>query len=339
MDAKELREGINTGVLIAPPSARDYIAGASPIIYSERLKDGQWDRYRPTREKQIGVYFDTMSCVTFAAMNKVEEQVTFLIETGILSGAPLNVLQDMGFFDENGKFNCSDRFIAILSGTTKFGNYLNAVWEAIRTYGLLPEKDLPGNLDSRTPWTFDDWLNPAVITEEMKAKAKKVKDILQFAYEWIPSDRDSLKYHLKQAPVQIAAPVCSPWNTTDIIKACSAGAGHSTVIDGYVDNAELKCLDHYNPFDKRLAWNYQINAALKGIVEVASKKLIDKVNMVMIKKAGEPAVYAQVGDTIIPFLTTWENYLAEYPSAKIIELSAAEFSKYRVLATLGIMKK
>jgi hypothetical protein len=339
MDAKELREGINTGVLIAPPRPEDYIAGASPIVYSERLKDGQWDKYRPTRERQIGVYFDTMSCVTFAAMNKVEEQVTFLIETGALSGAPLKTLQDLGFFDENGKFNCSDRFIAILSGTTKFGNYLNAVWEAIRTYGLLPEKDLPGNLDSRIPWTFDDWLNPAVVTEEMKTKAKKVKEILQFAYEWIGADRESLKYHLKQAPVQIAAPVCPPWNTTEIIKACSAGAGHSTVVDGYVDNTELKCLDHYNPFDKRLAWNYQINAALKGIVELASKKLIDKVNMVMIKKAGESAVYAQVGDTLIPFFTNWEEYLAEYASAKIVELSAAEFAKFKVVATLGIKRK
>lgn len=296
-----LNEGVNTGVLISSPLPSDYIAGASPIVYKERLSDGQWGKYRPTREKQVGVYFDTMSCVTFAAHNDIEEQVDYLVDKNILSGDPLKELKEMGFFDENGKFNCSERFIAILSGTTKNGNYLNAVWEAIRTYGLLPEKDLPSNLDSRTPWTFEDWMNPAVITKEMKEKAKRVigdkekgiTGILQFAYEWISTDRESLKYHLKQAPIQIAAPVCSPWNTTEIIKTCSAGAGHSTIIDGYIDNAELECFDHYNPFEKRLAWDYKVSAALKGIVEVAETNLIDKTNMSnakIIKDKNSPAV-------------------------------------------------
>jgi len=68
-------------------------------------------------------------------------------------------------------------------------------------------------------------------------------------------------------------------------------------------------------------------------------KPINKITMVMIKKVGAAAVYAQVGDTLIPFATTWDEYLAEYPTAKIIELSAAEFSKYRIAATLGIKKK
>lgn len=274
-----LKEGMNTGVLMAAPLHGDYIAGASPIVYKERLKDGQWGEYRPTREKQVGVYFDTMSCVTFAAHNDIEEQVDYLIDANILYGDHLRELQEMGFFDENGKFNCSERFIAILSGTTKNGNYLNAVWEAIRTYGLLPEKDLPSNLDSRVPWTFEDWMNPAVITEEMRGKAKRVLGILQFAYEWVATDRESLKYHLKQAPIQIAAPVCYPWNTTEIIKACGAGAGHSTIIDGYIDNIQLDCFDHYDPFEKRLAWDYKIGAALKGIVEVVETNLIDKTHM------------------------------------------------------------
>ncbi|PKM88300.1 hypothetical protein CVU83_01885, partial [Candidatus Falkowbacteria bacterium HGW-Falkowbacteria-2] len=83
MENKKLKKGVNTGVLIAPPLPRDYVAGiASAVVYKERIKAGQWGTYRPTEEKQVGVYFDTMSCVTFAAMNMIEEQVAYLIATG-----------------------------------------------------------------------------------------------------------------------------------------------------------------------------------------------------------------------------------------------------------------
>ena len=335
-----LKEGVNTGVIIDLPLPTDYIAGAaSPIVYKERVKDGQWDKYRPTREKQIGIYFDTMSCVTFAALNHVEEQVAYLIEIGLLVGDDLQTLKDMDFFDENGKFNASERFIAILSGTTKQGNRLNAVWEAIRTYGLLPEKYLPSRLDDRTPWEWEDWMNPAAITQAMKDKAVKVKEILQFAYEWISTDPESIKKHLKQAPVQIAAPVCSPWNTTEIIKACSAGAGHSTIIDGYMDKKEWKDFDHYNPFEKRLAWDYKISAALKGIVEVKATKLINKINMIIYKKQGEAPLYAPIGDILIPFATTWETYQSDFASAKIIELSPTEFAKFKPANKVAIKIK
>lgn len=340
MNKEKLKRGVNTGVLIAPPLPTDYVAGAvSAVVYKERAKDGQWGKYRPTAEKQIGVYFDTMSCVTFAALNHVEEQVAYLIEIGLLAGDDLQTLKDMGFFDENGKFNASDRFIAILSGTTKQGNYLNAVWEAIRTYGLLPEKDLPGRLDDRTPWEWEDWMNPAAITQEMKDKAVKVKDILQFAYEWISTDQESIKYHLKQAPIQIAAPVCSPWNTTEIIKACSAGAGHSTIIDGYIDKKEFEDFDHYNPFDKRLAWNYKISAALKGIVEVKATKLINKPSMIIYKEQGKPALYVAVGDKLIAFTTDFETYKKDFEAAKIIELASSEFAKFKVAQSVAIKTK
>lgn len=286
---------MNTGVLLRPIQANNYIAGVySAVVYKERLKDRQWKVYRPTDEKQIGIYFDTMSCVSFAGDNTIEEQIAYLIDEGILNeNNGLKELQEMGFWDENGNFNCSDRFLAIMSGTTKYGNYLEVIWETIRKVGLLPEKDLPNNLDDRTPWTWEDWMNKDVITQEMKDKAKRVLDILQFAYEWVAITPESLKYHLKQAPIQIAAPVCSPWNTTEIIQACPAGAGHSTIIDGYVDKEYWHDFDHYFPYGKKLAWNYPIKAGLKGIVEVKETNLIDKSlmsNSKIIKDADSSAV-------------------------------------------------
>lgn len=338
MKGFELQEGINTGVLIAPPQPGDYIAGAiSAINYRERITDGQWVSHRPSVELQHSVYFDTMACVSFSAANSIEIQVNWLIKTGQVSVGDMQRLHELGFIDENGHFNCSDRFIAKMSGTTRQGNWMNVVWETIRKYGLLPEKDWPYPREQRTPvFDWDDYYKE--IPQDLKDKALKILDILQFAYEWIGTDEASIKKHLKQAPIQIAAKVCSPWNTTNIIQSCGVGSQHATIIDGYGD-VYWHDFDHYNPAGKKLAIDYGIAAALKGIVELKTVKLIDKVNMVMIKKIGESAVYAQVGDTLIPFFTTWEEYLAEYASAKIVELSAAEFAKYKVVATLGIKKK
>lgn len=61
-----------------------------------------------------------------------------------------------------GRIAFSDRAIAILSNTTRQGNSLKAPLDAIRKNGLIPKKLLP-QVES-----FDEYYNPASITETMK---------------------------------------------------------------------------------------------------------------------------------------------------------------------------
>ena len=321
-------EGSNTGALYQEPKAEDYRAGGvSKIIYKART-NGNWKPFRVTDEQQIGLYFDTNSCTDFGYANSVEEQVTYLIDTKQLAGNALTWFQDNGYFDENGKFNISDRFNAILAGTTAEGNYINNPWEASRQYGMLPEKDLPSRLKDRAPWDFDDWINPKSITQAMRDKALESKKYLQVAYEWIGTDTASLEYHLKQAPVCILIPVCSPWNTTDIIQACSVGAGHLVVLDGIIPGIYLNIFDSYNPCDKRLAYNYNIRAAIKGIVEIVSNPLINLDTMI-IQKQDDKKLYAVVGQTLIEF-DNWEAYQKDFTGAPIKKISQEEFNKYKI---------
>ena len=69
------------------------------------------------------------------------------------------------------------------------------------------------------------------------------------------------------------------------------------------------------------------------------EKIINTINMTMIKKQGEPTIYAEFGDVLVPFNTTWEVYKTDFESAKIIELSPTEFAKFKIASAVAIKIK
>lgn len=258
----------NTGIIIEPPLPKDWIAGdATGVVFETRLADGDWRRYSITKELQFswGKY-DTMSCVTFSALNSFEMQVKWMLENKKIPEATVQKLRDMGFFDEQGNFNCSDWFTAVMSGTTPSGNTLNAVWESIRVHGVLPQSKgiKPEDVNNIT-----EWLDPTKVTQEQKDLALKSKEIFSIAYEWIltgASDPKKVLEHLKQAPIHIATAVCAGWNTDTPVKACTQPVQHATCVDGSLENVATYILDHYDPTAKQLAWDYPIPYAIKGVV-------------------------------------------------------------------------
>jgi hypothetical protein len=58
--------------------------------------------------------------------------------------------------------------------------------------------------------------------------------------------------------------------------------------------------------------------------------------MVTYKKDGESAIYALVGNVLIPFATSYEVYKKEFESAKVVILSKTEFQSYKVSETVQI---
>lgn len=245
-----------SGLIIKEPSPSDYVAGVfTAIPFQARLPDGNWKGYLPSTEKQHGLFFDSMSCTTFSALNSVESEANFLIKELILTPDQRTALAALGFIDDNGNFNCSDRFTAIMSGTTQEGNDFKSVAESIRRDGLLPEKDLPfGGL------TFDQFHNKSLITEEMKVKAKKILEILNFQYEWVFFDNDprlegqeleTTHKNLKVAPIQIAIPI---------------PAHHATMLYNMVDFAYYEVFDSYAPYLFQDPWEAPIHFAMKIFV-------------------------------------------------------------------------
>lgn len=280
MKTSELQPGAETGVLIKQPDPRAWIAGGETGMAGVLEEDGQYDSYLPDEEAQsfyTPADFDTQSCVTFSGTNNLEIILNRLRAKKLLSARQENFLQQEGYINpQTNKVNFSDRFTAKMSGTTQKGNYLEAVGDSMRKDGLVPESVWPmPDWNSLAGKTQDEiWeIYMAEIPQKVKDKAKKFLDYFTINYQWIAlgsSTPEMFKNSLKQGPFQIAAIVCSPWNSTEgmpPIKACGCGTGHATVIYGYKEGA-WKLFDHYRSFKKLITEDYCIQWALQyGIKE------------------------------------------------------------------------
>ena len=192
-------EKIKQTGLLYEYNPRDYRVGASPLSWVEINPTGDWREWKPDEEKQYKYFtFDTLSCATFSALNVMENFVNFLMYKDYVTLDKLEWLNKNGYI-VNGKLNLSDRFTAIMSGTTNLGNYMPKVWDSIRKDGCIPEADFPfdGN-------TFEEYHNKSLITEKMKNKAKQFNEIFECFYEWGLNTDPYLTNILKQCPAHIA---------------------------------------------------------------------------------------------------------------------------------------
>lgn len=177
----------------------DFITGASPLDIPEVMPSADWTNYVPTGEKQYKyATFDTFSCTTFSFLNEIETWVNWHKANNHFTQKQIETMNSLGFFAD-GKFNCSDRFTAITSGTMSNGNYFQNVGDAVRNKGLLPESLLPFGGNSQV-----EYLDKTLITPEMTAKALKILDILDISYEW--TDVATIPNSLKQCPIWGAIP-------------------------------------------------------------------------------------------------------------------------------------
>lgn len=54
-----------------------------------------------------------------------------------------------------------------------------------------------------------------------------------------------------------------PWNTDAVISACGAGTAHSTMLANVELEKQFDILDHYEPFEKHFAVDYDITYSLR----------------------------------------------------------------------------
>jgi len=277
MSIKRPNSGINTGVLQFPDiiRPRDWIAGnISGVDYEPRLAVPDWTSYLPSDEWQRNATLDTMACVSFSCNNCIETQLNWMLAEDLLSLETKNWLIEKGYLESNNKINFSDRWLAKVSNTTKDGNYLVVVGDAARKIGLVPEKLWPW--DRSKEWSWEEYYKepPA----ELYSLAEEFLEHFKINYEWIytinpfgASDPYPVQEVIKQlhhAPLQIATPVCSPWNTIEVIERCGlSNASHATEKYGFMANV-WNDYDSYDPFKKRLALNYQIPYALKIVINI-----------------------------------------------------------------------
>ncbi|MFP5260999.1 MAG: hypothetical protein ACLGJB_03735 [Blastocatellia bacterium] len=267
---------INTGIILQDPQGTDYIAGVnSPIQYKENNPTGDWTAALPSDELQVGLYFDSMACVSFSACNTLETQLNYLKDR--LSVDSLQWLHDKGYFDANGKFNFSDRFIAKMSGTTQQGNSMQKVADTIRNCGLVPENVWPAPFRQQNPpFTWSEYYKE--IPQEVKNLGLEFKARFDVAYEFVYTEQDK---HQKQSPLQVVVATCSGWNDPPVA-SCPNQPNHAVM---QVNNSKV-IYDHYNPFKKQLASDYKIYYWMKYVV---TEKSMNQAKIVVSKNS--PTVY------------------------------------------------
>lgn len=255
----------NTGFLIEKKrSETDFIAGEENSIEYKIVNEvGDWLGFSPHGEVQKNRSMDSMACVSYSCLNCLEAQMAFFIAMNLLPETHLKFLENNGYIF-NGQVNFADRYLAKMSETTHSGNYLVKVADSARHDGILPEKDW--GFGGEFKW--DEYYKE--IPEELKVKAKEFYKYFSISYEWVSYSSsakiEDLKKHLKQAPLQIATPVCN-WND-DIIKPCGkTKASHATMLTCVCDNY-MDIFDHYIEYKKKFSMDYPVPFAMKIVLNI-----------------------------------------------------------------------
>jgi hypothetical protein len=280
MSDTPLRVDSFTGFIPVEPSREDWIRGIETgIIDTPVLPTGNWSTYLPAPQwqKLMGVKsnepdgFETDACVSFSAEQTLATYLNFLIAMNKVPADALAFLNSNGYI-VGGKVNFSPRFVAKTSGTTINGNSLPNVHAAIAKYGLVPDALWPMPTAAIEANPSNAWnIYYGTIPASVLAIGQQFLLHFQPQSEWIiytgsSQTTDQMRVDLTVAPLQIATAVCPPWNTNLPIKGCGAGAQHATEMYAIDIADDFDIFDHYAPFDKVLASDYNITYAMRAIL-------------------------------------------------------------------------
>lgn len=192
---------ITSGVLLGH-GEYDWIAGAnSPIEKTVLIPDLNWKPWLSNQEIQVvnlTTPYDTLFCVTFSALAIISAIMNYMIANGLMPEDKVKWLKENGYIDETGKINFSERFTGTLGETTNRGAYQYKIANAIKNYGLIPQKDL------ELAESFTDNINKDFITEANYEKGREFKKRFYINWEWVYDIEEALKYSPVQGIVKFA---------------------------------------------------------------------------------------------------------------------------------------
>lgn len=157
----------------------------------------QRSNYLPAGELQFGLE-DFMDCATRSPHNDLEAQFTYACDRKLFLPENIAWLIEKGYLDPSGRITFSDRYTAILSGTTRQGNSLKAPLESIRKNGLIPKSMLPASKSMN----FDQYHDPKAITKEMRDTGQEFARRFTINYDQV--SHSSFKDALKSSMVGVA---------------------------------------------------------------------------------------------------------------------------------------
>jgi hypothetical protein len=163
----------------------------------------------------------------------------------------LNCLETLYLFKTGIRRNFSDRFLAKMSGTTIYGNYLDNVADTARHYGLVDENrwaDVAGG--------WDDYYKE--IPQEIKNEALEFNETWLQYREWVNGTNDMF-LALKMSPLQVTVRYASG---NGILNPAGI-QNHAVMIFNAEKDSYWEIFDTYTQSLKKYAWNYDFGFCLK----------------------------------------------------------------------------
>lgn len=227
------------------PIAPDhYIMGAGQLPLEIIFPDGHgWGPYLPLGETQSKNGIDPATCPAGGSLNCVEAIGK----------------KKFGAVFQN---DLSERYLSIMSGMNGQGGNVHAVLEVMRTIsGAIPEVFLPFSsvIDS-----LKKYFSPRPMTYSLFKVGVHWLQTYDFKHEWIfvgadVSKKENIKTALKSSPVGVSG---YAWSLHDDGKYYKDGPDiHWFTVYDYVEGEYWLAFDTYDPYIKKLDWNYDFGYA------------------------------------------------------------------------------
>jgi hypothetical protein len=262
--------GLNIYKEIAEQSREDHVYGGLSQPCITNIEPEEREKYLPKGEVQRGTE-DFMSCATMGPINILEAKFNWLLRNKKLSPENEKWLKDNGYITSENKVEFSDRYISILSGTTRDGNSLKAPLQAIHEFGLIPKSMLPAN----ESMDFDDFHNVNDITPEMKPLGLDFLSRFPMEYEkvyTIHSEELLKEDFLDDAGYAWPTPIDGVYPKTDnFLNHCCIRFDFPKyrAFDNYVDSVDGDFIKQLAPDYNFLDYGYRIKI-LKEIIPAKS---------------------------------------------------------------------
>lgn len=227
-----------------------YKFGASKLPKKEIMKDGHgWKKFRPVAETQFKNDIDPQSCPAGATLNAYEH-------------IGLALYKNKGF-----QSDLSERHLAILMGMTGTGGVPWDAFEKIHAYGAIPEKYLPFDKSIKT---LKQYFSPRPISYSLFKIGLHWLTVYKPGAEWVITPYMNLTTEQKNARMKEALQYSVlgvagySWALHADGKYYNDGPDiHFFNIDDYTEGDSWDVFDTYEPYGKKLDWNYSPNWVIR----------------------------------------------------------------------------
>lgn len=252
------------------------------------LPNGDWSLDTPTYEPQRFIY-DTNECSQLGGfITPLEIYLNWLERTGKMPQKFVDFGNKNGYKDSNKSWSISERFTAILDGTSILGNTVQNAWLCFQKYGAIPRSMLNWGLTDAAQFPNQalmdtSYYNPAVITQDMIDMGKQFMSfIAEIGWGWFGGvgsgstaiPEADLARGLQTSPLGIVVSVPTPvslWNQEKIPYTGGTTLDHAVTLYK-VDEVQpfpKFIADQYEPFLKQFSANYPIWVAIAFFIVLA----------------------------------------------------------------------